>query len=409
LDVLECLLEPHFYSLFLSVYATAKLKISTDLSAFIVTLFACFLAINSRSPSPSPHISEHTDDTSPWQTTLSFTKDASSKTQYPSLSSLIPQARIYVHYFEGLQRSNHPTVILLALHALSEEIRLHIGISALNTTLVSALCQLAYWLGQTKFVNYYLTSDVDIETIDFDKRSFSGIREVGLAQQDPWSIYKWLISCLHAANPRVHQDELLTLDALLFKASDKTPTAEKVNQGRLLLPSIDKLRNIYPLLNLQDFRSTIIDAMDKNSATTVWLDSLPLGVAYPLKVALSVCKRQPLPTWSESMCELIDRRDLVKLLRMDPRDLQQSPTYEQLSRQVEEAGTVTEICQKVQSLEVVSSGPSMADDHEVITNLIFRKDRRILEVAKLLEYSQPGVTFWFRSSPTVTYIKNGSC
>jgi hypothetical protein len=264
---------------------------------------------------------------------------------------------------------------------------------------------LAYWLGRAKFIDYYLTSDVHIETVDYDKRSFSGVREVGLAQQEPWSIYKWLISCLHAANPRVHQDGLLTLDVLLFKAfPEKTPAADKVTQGRHLLPSINKLCNIYPLLNLRDFRSAIIDAMDQNSVTNVWLDSLPLGVAYPLKVALSVCKRQPLSTWSGSICELIDRRDLVKLIRMDPRDHEQSPTYAQLSRQIEEAGTVTEICQKVQSPEVVSPGPSVADDHEVVTNLIFRKDRRMLEVAKLLEYSQPGVTFWFRTSPAMTYV-----
>jgi hypothetical protein len=209
---------------------------------------------------------------------------------------------------------------------------------------------------------------------------------------------------VQAAVPRVHQDELLTLEVLMFKASpEKTPPAEKVGLAKSLLPSIDKLRNIYPLLNLRDFRSAFAKALEENSVTTSWIDTLPLGVAYPLRVALSICKRQPLPTWSDSICELIERKDLVELLRMHVHNSEPSPTS-QIPRQATDIATVTEICHKIQSPELLASGPTLADDHEMITNLIFRKDRRILEVTKLLEYSQPGVTFWFRSTPAITYI-----
>jgi len=223
---------------------------------------------------------------------------------------------------------------------------------------------------------------------------------------EPWSIYKWLITCVHAAIPRVSQDELLTLEVLLYKTSpEKTPDAEKVSQARLLLPSIDKLRNIYPLLNLREFRSAVIEAMDVNSVTASWLDSLPLGVAYPLKVALAACKSQPLSTWSQSVYELIDRKDLVELLRMHMHGSEVIPsTAKQLPKQIEDVETVTEICQKVQAPELTISSPSLEDDHEIITNLIFRNDRRMLEVSKLLEYSQPGVSFWLRTPPMVTYV-----
>ena len=284
------------------------------------------------------------------------------------------------------------------------DVRVHIGMANHNKTLVPILCQLAYWLGRNSFVEYYMTSDIEFETINFDARPFSGIRDVSFAQQEPWSIYRWLISCVHAAVPRVHQDELLTLDVLLFKAfPEKTPSAEKVSQARKLLPSIDRLRNIYPLLNLPDFRSAVINAMEENLATTIWLDDLPLGVAYPLKVALSVCKGQPLSTWSHSIYRLIDRKDLVELLRMHMHDLDISPSLKQIQKHIEDVGTVTEICQKVMTPESLASGPTtLADDHETVRNLIFRYDRRMLEVNKLLEYSQPGVTFWLSNSPTST-------
>ena len=415
LDVLECVLDTGIYSLFLSVYGIARLKLkATDTSAFIATLFACFLAVNNRSPSPLPRVVSETKvkhTTSPWkavqalldQGTASF--DRIQGTGPPKLQSLLPHARELVHHFEGAQRSNHLAVILLALHALSEEIRMHIGMSEHNAILIPILCQLSYWLGRMKFVEYYLTSSADIEITDFDKHAFSGVRDVGLGPQDPWSIYQWLISSIQAAVPRVHHDELLTLEVLMSKVSpEKTYPTEKLSVAKALLPSIDKLQKIYPLLNLRDLRSAFVHALEQNRVTTSWLDGLPLGVAYPLKVALSICKRQPLPAWSDSVCELIDRKDLVELLRVHIHDSEPSPSSSQMPRPIGDVATVTEICQRIQSPDFLSSGPSLADDHDMITNLIFRKDRRMLEVAKLLEYSQPGVTFWFRMTPTITYI-----
>jgi hypothetical protein len=408
MQVLECVLDSSVYALFLSVYGIARLKDrSTDLSAFFQTLFACFLAANTRSPSPSPRPGSNVKhDQDQWQTLHSILEHQS-RTQpmnHSTLSSLVPLARQFVHHFEGAQKSNHLNVIFFALHALSEELRLHIGMMEHNTTFVSVLCQLAYWLGRTTFVEYYMSSNADIETIEFDKRSFSSVRETTFAQQGPWSIYKWLISCVQAAVPRIQHDELLTLDLLLFKAfPDKTPTSDRVTRARSLLPSIDKLRNVYPLLNLRDFRSAFINAMEDYKITTAWLENLPLGVAYPLKFALSVCKRQPLSTWSASTYELIDRRDLVDLLRMHTHKSDPSLTYNLGPRPIE-VGTVTEICQDAQLLESSPSGAPQPDDHEIITTFIFRSDRRMLEVGKLLEYSLPGVTFWQRNAASVRYI-----
>lgn len=230
LDILECILDSSFYSLFLSVYGIARLKSnSSDMAAFVITLFACFSALNTRSPSPSPRPSSDMKiDNDPWQN-LHSTIDKEvrfttiQRNQPFTPLTVLPQARELVHHFEGVQRPYHLTMILFALHALSEELRLHIGMADQNKTLVPILCQLAYWLGRTSFVEYYVTSDVEFEAISFDRLPFSGIRDVSLAKQEPWSIYKWLISCVHVAVPRVHQDELLTLDVLLFKAFPRKP------------------------------------------------------------------------------------------------------------------------------------------------------------------------------------------
>ena len=411
LDVLECSLDYNVYALFLSVYGISRLKDrATDLSAFVSTLFACILAVNNRSPSPSPHpVPNVRLDQDQWQTLQSILEAQSHPQSRPlkhtALASLMPYARQFVHHFEGAQKSAHVYILHLALHALSEELRLHVGMVEHNTILISILCQLAYWLGRTSFVEYYMSTNADVESVEFDKRPFSGVRNSDFGQPDPWSVYKWLISCVQAGVPRVQHDDILTLDLLLFKTfGDKTPPSDRVNRARSLLPSIDKLRHVYPLLNLRDFRSAIINATEEHKITTTWLENLPLGIAYPLKFALSVCKRQPLSTWSESTYELIDRRDLVELLRMHTHKSDPSLTYHLSNRTIDDVGTVTEICQEVLSPE--SSLPAMPqpDDHEIITTFIFRNDRRMLEVGKLLEYSLPGVTSWQRNTAPVRYF-----
>lgn len=412
LDILECVLDVSLYSLFLSVYGNVKVKTKKDdLSAFTITLFACFLACNTRSPSPGASgPSEAKPKLDPWQIVQSsLSKDPT----YPGRVrmtdefahlSLIPQAHEFVHHFEGTQRSSHLSVILLAFHALSEELRMHLSMSQHNRVFVVILCQLAYWLGRTKFVEYYTTSDINMDTIDFDRRPLAGLRDVNHSHNEPWSIYTWLISCVRDATDDNPRDDILSLEALLLNADPKKPpNSIKINHARFLLPSVEKLRQVYPLLNTLDFRDTLIRIMEENSVTNTWLDSLPLGVAYPIKIALSQCQRDPLPTWSESAYQLIDRKDLVEFLRFQEKDTKPTPKYTSLPRSTDEVSSVSEICQKIQSPESMSSGPTFADDHERITNLIFRKDRRMLEVYKLLEFSQPGVTFWFRMPPTVTY------
>jgi len=191
------------------------------------------------------------------------------------------------------------------------------------------------------------------------------------------------------------------LDGILFKTSlDIVPNNGKVDRARRLLPTIDKLRNIYPLLNIQDFRDAFVKALHENSITPSWLNSLPIGVAYPLRIALSACKRLPLSTWPQSIYELIDRKDLVELLKMHGRGLDLSSGPKNAPKR-HEVSSIAEICQKIQSPESVAAGPTLAEDHENITNLIFRNDRRLLEAAKLLEYSQPGLCFWLRPLPSI--------
>lgn len=42
------------------------------------------------------------------------------------------------------------------------------------------------------------------------------------------------------------------------------------------------------------------------------LESVPFGVALPIREAIYRCREQPCPDWSEDVCLLIGRQDLTK-------------------------------------------------------------------------------------------------
>jgi hypothetical protein len=400
MDVLECLLDANLYALFLSVYATAKIKsTANDVGAFTISLFACFLAFNTRSPSPSPGvISEQNFTADPWTLVVSSSDSAEHDPQ-----RYIAPAGEFVYHFEGTQRSKHLFVMFLALHALSEELRMHLALARHNRILVPLLIQLAYWIGKPAFVDYYLTSDITFTSMEFDKRSLAGVRDAAFASVEPWSIYNWLICCVKAGVPRVSDIDILSLDDLLVKLEKPSPQA--LVQARSLLPSIHKLRQIYPVLNHPDFRAPLLTLTSTLSVTKSWIHSLPLGVSYPLTVALSICRKSPLPSWSSPACELIGRKDLVEFQVLREGKPHFSTTSTKI---VEEPTSVAAICAGTLRQEGPwTTGPKFVEDHELITKLIFRRDRRMGEVTKLVEFSQPGLTFWYRPQAMLGYFFYG--
>uniref|UniRef100_A0A8B9HEI4 Anaphase promoting complex subunit 1 n=1 Tax=Astyanax mexicanus TaxID=7994 RepID=A0A8B9HEI4_ASTMX len=98
------------------------------------------------------------------------------------------------------------------------------------------------------------------------------------------------------------------------------------------------------------------------------LESVPFGVALPIRDAISQCREHPCSDWSEEVCALIGRQDLTKQAH-------------KVSLIQPELPPITN--------EADEEEDGMADLHPEVTGLIWSQDLRVQEVRRLLQSSRP--------------------
>lgn len=117
--------------------------------------------------------------------------------------------------------------------------------------------------------------------------------------------------------------------------------------------------------NLNANANVIVETMVDLGITRGHLETLPPGVAFPLKQALQVCQELPAFEWTNPALQLIGRKDIMGLLSLNP---QSKPTY---AKQGDSAW----------------DGQAEAD-RMGITKLIFDYDRRYFEITLLLHQTK---------------------
>uniref|UniRef100_W5K7K4 Anaphase-promoting complex subunit 1 n=1 Tax=Astyanax mexicanus TaxID=7994 RepID=W5K7K4_ASTMX len=101
------------------------------------------------------------------------------------------------------------------------------------------------------------------------------------------------------------------------------------------------------------------------------LESVPFGVALPIRDAISQCREHPCSDWSEEVCALIGRQDLTK---------QAHKVSLAKGKPVIEPPITNEADEEEDG---------MADLHPEVTGLIWSQDLRVQEVRRLLQSSRP--------------------
>ncbi|KAF9238387.1 hypothetical protein BU15DRAFT_88428 [Melanogaster broomeanus] len=120
----------------------------------------------------------------------------------------------------------------------------------------------------------------------------------------------------------------------------------------------------------------------------LFLDSLPLGIAAPLREAIRTCQLSPPPNWQSEHYELIGRRDLAfSVAKVQPVISQQgifqsAETY-MTSHHRTTMGALVEQA-KTASLGEVDVVTGVELDLKGFTNIRFGQDRRLEEVARML-------------------------
>uniref|UniRef100_A0A8C1K203 Anaphase-promoting complex subunit 1 n=1 Tax=Cyprinus carpio TaxID=7962 RepID=A0A8C1K203_CYPCA len=98
------------------------------------------------------------------------------------------------------------------------------------------------------------------------------------------------------------------------------------------------------------------------------LESVPFGVALPIRDAIYQCREHPCSDWSEEVCALIGRQDLTKQAHKVTLGNRKSPPV---------------------TSEADEEEDGMTDLHPEVTGLIWSQDLRVQEVRRLLQSSRP--------------------
>uniref|UniRef100_A0A671SP29 Anaphase-promoting complex subunit 1 n=1 Tax=Sinocyclocheilus anshuiensis TaxID=1608454 RepID=A0A671SP29_9TELE len=98
------------------------------------------------------------------------------------------------------------------------------------------------------------------------------------------------------------------------------------------------------------------------------LESVPFGVALPIRDAIYLCREHPCSDWSEEVCALIGRQDLTRQAHKVTLANRKSPPV---------------------TSEADEEEDGMTDLHPEVTGLIWSQDLRVQEVRRLLQSSRP--------------------
>ncbi|KAK9367531.1 hypothetical protein V1509DRAFT_626233 [Lipomyces kononenkoae] len=282
-------------------------------------------------------------------------------------------------------------VVVCSLHLLAEELKLDVAAADAKRKLDMLLGQLVRWLGWgEQWKQAYMSWN-----IVYDEASRFACAEI---QSSPPNIFAILYDAL--ASPL--ESTKLTMPTL-FDIVQHRAVSSPVSKKQLtsLLPKSKFVLEIFTILVtspkstvyrsiiehlLQSFPSREINPpQSKGRGLMNEIERFPECIVVVFKEAILWCQEHTPTEWGVDALELIGRRDLKKLVEMGNHG-----SDIEIRRNVPSRDKPREISQIVQSVlsEADSLGPwdGVSEvDRSTISRLIFREDRRMQEVQKLLQ------------------------
>lgn len=201
--------------------------------------------------------------------------------------------------------------LLLGLHLLCEEFRLDVFKAPWCVQMAPCLAQIALWMGWTELSTSYINSDPTVMDYVFDRKPLL-LQPIAPPERLP-SIYNWLEKCLKRGKP----SNYMTLVDLATEARSSM-SLHLIKECERLLRKTDIIRRIYaclvsPTASYADVIIVMVEAGFEKSD----LESLPEGVALPLREVIANARAHPPTTWGQEALRLVGREDLVQLLKGD--------------------------------------------------------------------------------------------
>uniref|UniRef100_A0A672TUV9 Anaphase promoting complex subunit 1 n=1 Tax=Strigops habroptila TaxID=2489341 RepID=A0A672TUV9_STRHB len=284
----------------------------------------------------------------------------------------------------------HIPAIFFVLHLIYEELKLNSLMGEGIRSLVVLLVQLARDLKLEAYIDYYYRDypalvKTSRQTCVIDQVQTGFMHQPVFFSAEPPSIFEWLSSCLKGEGVQPYpylpgiceRSKLVVLSVALYILGDESAVSNEASHY------LYKITSASPLFHRCSFRhSTSVSSLAEK--LVIWmtnvgftlrdLESLPFGVALPIRDAIYYCREQPASDWPEAVCLLIGRQDLSK--QACEGNLQKGKSV-MLSSDIP-SGTESE-----------EDEDGMNDMNEEVMSLIWSEDLRVQEVRRLLQSARP--------------------
>ncbi|KAJ8248603.1 hypothetical protein GJAV_G00243760 [Gymnothorax javanicus] len=294
----------------------------------------------------------------------------------------------------------HIPAIFCVLHLVYEDLKLDSLMVRGTRSLVLLLQQLArdlqlddyidlYWRDFPSFIKTFT------EACMMDQAQLEQMNRPAFLTAQPPSIIDWLSSCLRgeqvSAFPYLPsictRTKLLVLSFALYivgnenaVTSDEHLYLSKVTAGQkktLNEPFLRRQSSVKPSASCCSLAEKLVVWLTSSGFTLKDLDSVPFGVALPIRDAIYQCRMQPCSDWSEEVCLLIGRQDLIKqahkVTLVNPKS-------------AVGAGLKADAPAPSEAAEEEEDG--MNDINQEVTSLIWSQDLRVQEARRLLQSSR---------------------
>ncbi|XP_014750636.1 PREDICTED: anaphase-promoting complex subunit 1 isoform X1 [Sturnus vulgaris] len=294
---------------------------------------------------------------------------------------------------------SHIPAIFFVLHLIYEELKLNSLMGEGLRSLVVLLVQLARDLKLEAYMDYYYRDypalvKTSRQTCIIDQVQTGFMLHPSFFSAEPPSIFQWLSSCLKGEGVQPYpylpgiceRSKLVVLSVALYILGDESAVLNEAShylykitsgQRKQQMEQDDKRCSFKSSTSVSSLAEKLVLWMTSVGFTLRDLESLPFGVALPIRDAIYQCREQPASDWPEAVCLLIGRQDLSK------------QAWEgSLQKGKSSVGTVLS-SDMPSAAESEEDEDGMNDMNEEVMSLIWSEDLRVQEVRRLLQSARP--------------------
>ncbi|XP_011482572.1 anaphase-promoting complex subunit 1 isoform X2 [Oryzias latipes] len=294
----------------------------------------------------------------------------------------------------------HIPALFYVLHLLYQELQLDELHRARAASLVCLLQQLARDLQMDEYLDLYWRDYPSLiscftESCVIDQALIGQMQHPSSMSSEPPCIFSWLSNCLRGVkNPPFpylpgicQRTRLLVLSYALYVNGDENATSTDVSKYIVKAsaglkfctsePHIKRQNNVKVRVSSEGLAEQLVVWLTSEGFTLKDLESVPFGVALPIREAIYRCREKPRSDWSEEVCLLIGRQDLTKQAHNMT-----------LAKTKPSVGSGLSL-EPPATTEADEEEDGMSDIIQEVTGLIWSQDLRVQEVRRLLQSSRP--------------------